>query len=59
MMRCAVCKKTGLEEDFVVDERAGVMYCYNCAPEDALRQWWPVDDEAEDRLIQQEDAVEK
>lgn len=45
--RCSVCYKTGLEEDFVyapIDETHETIYCYDCAPEDALKQKWPVDE---------------
>jgi hypothetical protein len=51
LWRCSVCKKAGLEEDFLfvpIDETHETVYCYDCAPEDALKQHWPVDEESND-----------
>ena len=48
LIRCAICHKAGLEEDFVyvpVDDQHERLMCYECAPEDAMKQHWPVDDE--------------
>lgn len=48
LLRCSVCKKAGTEDDFVwhaIDEQHEQLYCYECAPEDAMKQHWPVDDE--------------
>lgn len=48
LWRCSVCMKAGLEEDFVfapVDELHETAYCFDCAPESALRQVWPADEE--------------
>jgi len=51
LIRCAVCHKAGTEDDFVwvnVDEQHEQLYCFECAPDDAMRQHWPIDDEIED-----------
>ena len=48
LWRCSVCMKAGLEEDFVfapIDETHETIYCYECAPEDALKQKWPIDED--------------
>lgn len=49
LQRCVVCKKAGLEDaDLMwvqVDELHEQLMCFDCAPEDALRQQWPVDEE--------------
>ena len=50
LIRCAVCHKAGLEDDFVyvpVDEQHEKLMCFSCAPEDAMRQTWPVDEQEE------------
>jgi len=58
LWRCSVCKKAGLEEDFVfapIDELRETIYCYDCAPESALRQHWPADEEATENDTSGED----
>lgn len=50
LWRCSVCMKAGLEEDFVfvpIDETHETIYCFDCAPENALRQSWPIDEETD------------
>ncbi len=51
LWRCSECKKAGLEEDFIfvpVDELHETTFCYDCAPEEALKQHWPADEEDND-----------
>lgn len=51
LWRCSVCKKPGLEEDFLfvaTDETHETTFCYDCAPEEALKQHWPADEEDND-----------
>lgn len=48
LWRCSQCKKAGLEEDFVfvpIDETHETIYCYECAPVEALKQQWPADED--------------
>lgn len=48
LWRCSQCNKAGLEEDFVyvpVDEQHETLMCFDCAPPEAMKQHWPVDDE--------------
>ena len=50
LIRCAVCHKAGLEDDFVfvpVDEQHEKLMCFQCAPPEAMQQHWPVDDDQE------------
>jgi hypothetical protein len=57
LWRCSVCKKAGLEEDFLfvpIDETHETVYCYECAPESALKQQWPVDEESNDDTDREE-----
>lgn len=47
LWRCSVCGKAGLEDDFVyapIDELHETVYCFKCAPEDAMKQAWPIDE---------------
>ena len=51
LWRCSQCKKAGLEEDFVwhkVNEQHEQLFCFDCAPPEAMQQTWPVDEELED-----------
>ena len=48
LWRCSQCHKAGLEDDFVfvpVDAQHEKLMCFSCAPEDAMRQTWPIDEE--------------
>lgn len=50
-MRCEICKKIGLEEDFLFvpdDDLKEVPICYDCATEDQLKLKWTIDDADED-----------
>lgn len=47
LWRCSQCNKAGVEDDFLwvqIDEQHEQLFCYECAPEDALKQHWPIDD---------------
>lgn len=51
LWRCSVCMKAGLEEDFVfvaTDDTHETTFCYDCAPEDSLKQKWGEDEETDD-----------
>lgn len=51
LWRCSQCNKAGLEEDFVwfaVDEQHEQLFCFDCAPPEAMQQTWPVDEESDD-----------
>jgi hypothetical protein len=42
-MRCSICKKIGLEEDFIyppTDEKYEVPVCFDCADPEMLRLEW-------------------
>lgn len=59
LWRCSVCKKAGLEEDFLfvpVDETHENLFCYDCCPEEALKQQWPIDDVDENKEHNQTDS---
>ena len=48
LWRCSVCNKAGLEDGFVfvpVDDTHEDIYCFDCAPPEAMKQHWPVDEE--------------
>lgn len=50
LIRCATCHKAGLEDDFVyvpVDDQHERLMCFDCAPPEAMKQYWPFDDEQE------------
>lgn len=50
LWRCSVCNKAGVEDDFVwfqIDEQHEQLFCYSCAPEEAMMQHWPVDEQEE------------
>lgn len=50
LWRCSVCRKAGLEEDFVfaaTDELHETTFCYDCAPVEALKQDWGSEEETQ------------
>lgn len=57
LWRCSVCKKAGLEDDFIfvpVDAQHETVYCFTCAPETAMKQQWPADEEENDDTDREE-----
>lgn len=56
LLRCVKCKKPGLEDADLMwvatDELHEQLLCFDCAPEDALRQQWPVDEVEDDEQNQ-------
>lgn len=54
LWRCSVCKKAGTEDDFVwapIDDTHENIFCFDCAPEEALRQTWGEESEQEGESV--------
>jgi len=51
LWRCSKCGKAGLEDDFVfspVDETHETIFCFDCAPPEAMQQEWAKESDDED-----------
>lgn len=47
LWRCSNCDKAGLEDDFVfvpIDELHETIFCFECAPDTAMKQIWHTDE---------------